>query len=214
MQADFHFLGGPSIQFIDRVLNFPVELRRRVLQTVQLTAETLLVAGAQSRLSRSSSIPVVTQVVLMVSTVLNTTEFLQLQFIDRVIEVSVVQVQQVLWGSLWGQSRSHSCSSSIADIVVRMPVVAQRQVPNGSDVQKTVKVPQFAVHLNRVVDVHNCSLCAGRQFIDSYSRLRRSCVEFTSAQLSSSWRIDSAATARSADRARQELQRIVASFPS
>ena len=89
----------------------------------------------------------------MVSTALNTTEFLRLQFIDKMNEVSVVQVQQVLWGSLWRQSRSHSCSLLIADIVVRMPVVEQRQVPNGSDVQKTVKVPQFAVHLNRVVDV-------------------------------------------------------------
>ena len=88
-------------------------------------------------------IPVVTQAILMVSTVLNTVEILQLQIVDKVIDVSVVQVQQVLGGSLWRQSRSHSCSSLIVDSVVRMPVVVQRQVPNGSDVQKTVKVPQL-----------------------------------------------------------------------
>ena len=37
-----------------------------------------------------------------------------LQYIDKAIAV-FVQVQQVLGGSLWRQSRSHSCSSLIVD---------------------------------------------------------------------------------------------------
>ena len=70
-------------------------------------------------------IPVVTQAIFIVSTVLNIIEILQLQVVDKVIDVSVVQVQQVLGGNLWRQSRSHSCSSLIVDTVVHMPVVVQ-----------------------------------------------------------------------------------------
>ena len=108
-----------------------------------MTCPLLCNARCTASVVKVVDIPVVTQAILMVSVVLITIEILQLQFIDKVIDVSVVQVQHVLGCSLWRQSRSHSCSSLIVDTVVHMPVVVQRQVPNGSDVQKTAKVPQL-----------------------------------------------------------------------
>ena len=110
-----------DVQFLDPGLTWPLLCNARCTVSVVKVVD----------------IPVVTQAILMVSTVP------QLQFIDKVIDVSVVQVQQVLGSSLWRQSRSHSCSSLIVDTVVHMPVVVQRQVPNRSDVQETVKVPQL-----------------------------------------------------------------------
>ena len=148
----FFVLKMPQIRFVGSGWIFLLCRTERYAQcqTVHMTVETLqvplldwfltcpLLCNARCTVSvvKVVDIPVVTQAILMVSTVLNTKEILQLQFIDKVFDVSVVQVQQVLGCSLWRQSRSHSCSSLIVDPVVHMPVVAQRQVPNGSDVRK------------------------------------------------------------------------------
>ena len=56
-----------------------------------------------------------------------------MQFIDKVFDVSVVQVQQVpRMQSVRRQSSSHSCSPLSMDTVVDMPVVVKRQMAGGS----------------------------------------------------------------------------------
>ena len=73
----------------------------------------------------------------LVLTVQKTIVILQLQFIDKVFDVSVVQVQKVpRVQSVRRQSRSHSCRSVQLDTVVHLPVAVQRQMPDGSDVRK------------------------------------------------------------------------------
>ena len=72
-----------------------------------------------------------------------TTEILQLQYIDKVFDDLVVQVQQVpRVQTVRRQSSSHSCSSVQLDTVVHMPVVVQRQMLM-VQTSENVKVPQL-----------------------------------------------------------------------
>ena len=79
-----------------------------------------------------------------------TTEILQLQSIDKVFDVPVVQVQQILRvQAVRRQSRSHSCSSLNMDVVVDMPVVCNnrcRVVENAENCEG----PAVAVHSDLV----------------------------------------------------------------
>ena len=71
----------------------------------------------------------------------------QFQFIDRVVDFSVVLQRHVPTVSLCRPGRSHSCSSWTRFMT---PVVVQRQVL-GLTVQKTVDFPQLQ-YLDKVVD--------------------------------------------------------------
>ena len=92
---------------------------------------------------------------LLVLIVQKTIVILQLQFIDKVLDVPVVQVRQVpRVQSVRRQSRSHSCSSLQLDTVVHMPVVVQRQMPDGSDVRKLCRCSTY----EPVVDALACAV--------------------------------------------------------
>ena len=107
-------------------------------------------------------------------------EILQLRFIDKVVDVCCAG-PAVLWMQSWRrQPSSQSCSPLSMDTVVAMPVVVQRQLPGGSDVRKTAKVPQLQYILYAVdvlvVQVHlgssssrtrslTCPLCSTTGFL-------------------------------------------------
>ena len=89
----------------------------------------------------------------MVLTAQKTIVILQLQFIDKVFDVSVVQVQQVRVQSVRRQSSSHSCSSLLRG---HCRAHARRcATTNGGWFrrQKTVKSPQLVLLLDKGVDV-------------------------------------------------------------
>ena len=79
----------------------------------------------------------------MVQTVLRTMVFLLLQSVDKVFDVSVVQVQQIpRVQSGRGQPRSHRCSRWSTDDVVACPLCATT-VDGWFGVQNTALVPQL-----------------------------------------------------------------------
>ena len=95
----------------------------------------------------------------MVLTVLKTIEILQLQFIDKVIDVSVVQVQQVpRVQSVRRQSRSHSCSSLQRGHLSFTCSSSCNDRCRVVQTSENCEGPAVAVHLN-VVDVPVVHVC-------------------------------------------------------
>ena len=140
----------PQIQFIDSgwiFLQRWVPTVQTVKQTVEflqlplldqfLTCPLLCNARCAVRVVKVVDISVVAQMQFpLVLNVQNTIEILQLQFIDKVIDACCAGPASSRVQSVRRQSRSHSCSSLKLDTVVHMPVVVQRQMPDGSDVRK------------------------------------------------------------------------------
>ena len=131
----------PQIQFIDRVLacSSSTETGTHSANCAALRRDSTGAALGPVRHARFCATPgvcVAQKQFPMVLTFQKTIEILQLQFIDKEFDVSVVQVQQFSGAVGEETVKLHSCSSLNLDTVVHMPVAVQRQLLGGSDVRK------------------------------------------------------------------------------